>query len=60
MNTPPLADPVVHSAATCSGKSGRLCGAVMNPIRIYEGKGARPEMRGAICQLVRSSSYLSI
>ena len=60
MNTPLLADPVVRPAAICSGKSGHLCGAMMNPIRIYEGKGARPEMRGAICQSVCSSSHLSI
>jgi len=58
MNTP-LADPIVCSAATCSGKSGCLCGAVMNPIHIYKAKDARPEMRGAICQSVRSSSYES-
>ncbi|KAF8957710.1 hypothetical protein BDZ97DRAFT_1762698 [Flammula alnicola] len=52
MNPPPPAatDPVVRPVAVCCGKSGRPCGAPMNPIRIYEGKGTRPEMRGAICQ----------
>jgi hypothetical protein len=49
MNNPPLTDPIIRPAAICSGKSGHLCGAVMNPIHIYEGKGARPEMRGATC-----------
>jgi len=54
-------DPIVHPAAVCCGKSGHPCGAPINPIHIYEGKGSRPEMRGAICQSVCpyfSNAYL--
>ncbi|KAF8965145.1 hypothetical protein BDZ97DRAFT_1918568 [Flammula alnicola] len=57
MNIPP--DPVINPVAVCSGKSGRPCGAPMNPIRIYEGKGARPEMRGSIVQSC-SSCYWTV